>query len=129
MNVTYSMKVCAEQVRCTPCNHCLHYVECMRSGKPASLLGQHLAHITANVIPQVIKELGPLFKDGLKLKAYAPTLSEVMNGHYSVIRCYNVDPLKVICHVYLNGNESTEEIKTKLFNECVRKLRKRHHGK
>ena len=126
---TAAMQVCAAEVRECPCAECLHYAECRKKGFPASRLGRYLAYLNIYLLPNMKKRLSPLFKRGLDLRATAPCLYEDEDGQFAVIRCYTGKTHAVICRVYLDGDETEEQAKTKIFNEVVRTIRKNKHGK
>lgn len=120
------MAICSAKVRCTPCEHCMHYYACMASREPASALGRFLAWLSIKTLPKLERALKGRFTKGLKLKAMPPYDYEGRAGAFAVVAAYEKNEERkskgrLICRVRLTGEETTySEVRTIVINAILK---------
>ena len=115
------MEICATQVRKVSCVRCLHYEKCVRNaGSPVSKLGGFIAGLNITALKPIANELKQFCVKGLRLKAYAPNISELENGAFAVIRAYDEgEQPRLLFRLNLDGSEDEAALRTLIFNAYI----------
>ena len=123
-----AMEICASQVREIACKKCFLYERCKANGGvPVPIFGAYLARLNLTFLPRIANELNRNAARGVKLEAHAPDDGEIEKGAYAVIRCYrNCTMRSLLFRVFVQGDETEEELKTILFNAYTRAKKGRY---
>lgn len=126
----YAMRLCASEVRNNPCEQCPLFMQCVRNGfKPVSRLANYLAEMNSKIIPFLTAWFqGEYVTTSLRLCVSAPSNKEIMNGVYATLRVFRGEATNIICYVHLDGQETYDDLKKKLFTAYYRAKKGRLNG-
>ena len=126
------MRLCASEVKCNPCEQCPRLLACIRNRmKPVSRFANYLAEMNSKIIPFLNAWFqGEYATTSLRLRVSAPSNKEIMEGVYATLRVFKGEATNIICYVHLDGQETMDDLKKKLFTAYYRaKKGKTNNGK
>lgn len=135
MEQTEEMKICAAKVAQCPCALCSRRAACEAKGGSVSNLARFLAKLTLKMLPHVANEMRLISTKELKLEAFTPTLDELYEGAYAVVRIYEQkrgNNKKLLARAYMTGEEDYAAVVNNVlraYSESAAKERKQNHDK
>ena len=115
-------RICSREVREINCNKCLHFATCNKLCIVASNLGRYIAWLNMEALPPIENEMNEELSISIELEAHVANSYEAEAGAYAVVRAYvGEGKRRVLFSLQLKGDESTEDMRKRLYNAYRRK--------
>ena len=131
MDINKEFKPCAKLVReVKSCKECLHREECEKKEEPVSKLGSFVVWVSNEVLPAIEMHYRRFYCHDMKMRLACPTgRANRLNAPIAVNMYVTLPKKRLICRVFLFGDETAEKIEGKIYIKYLIHKREFLNGK